>query len=100
MNVEGMPPNEIFPTPLAFKWSLFSVDSLMVNEAVIPVVRFPTQVTLVAFLSTVYSLVVQKRPLPGEGFATLLAPERFSIGGDLWRQAGQVFTFMVFVLFF
>lgn len=58
MNGEGMPSDEIFPTPLTFERSLFRVDPLVINKAIIPVVRFPTLITLVAFLSAVYSLMV------------------------------------------
>lgn len=50
--------NEIFPTALTFKRSLFSVDSLVINKAIISIIRFPTQVTFIALLSTVYSLMI------------------------------------------
>lgn len=58
MNAEGMSSNEIFPTPLTFKRSLFTVDSLMINKAMFSIVRFPTQITFIALLSTVYSLMI------------------------------------------
>lgn len=58
VHAQGVPSDEVLPAPLAFERSLFSVDPLMVHEAVIPVVRFLAQVTLVALLSAVYALVV------------------------------------------
>lgn len=58
VHAQRVPSDEVLPAPLAFERSLFSVDPLMVHEAVIPVVRFLAQVTLVALLSAVYALVV------------------------------------------
>lgn len=83
MNTEGVSSNEIFPTPLTFKRSLLRVDSLMINKAVISVIRFPTQVTFIALLSTVYPLVIYKASFTCKGFPTFLAPERFLTSEDL-----------------
>lgn len=88
VNGEGMPSDEIFPAPLTFERSLFSMDPLMVHKAIIPVVRFPTLITLVAFLAAVYALMVEQRPFPREGFPALLAPEWFPIRRDLWLHGG------------
>lgn len=58
VDAEGMSPDEIFATPLTFKRFLFRVDSLMIHKAVISIIRFLTEVTFVALLSAVNSLVI------------------------------------------
>lgn len=58
MKRKGVSPNKILPTPLTLERPLGRVDSLMVNEAVISIIRFPTQITFIALFSAVYPLMI------------------------------------------
>lgn len=58
MDAEGVLCDEVFPTPLAFERLLFRVGSLVIHQAVLPIVRFLAEVTFVALLSTVDPLMI------------------------------------------
>lgn len=58
VDAEGVLSEEVFPTPLTFERFLFRVGSLVIHQAVLPIVRFLAEVTFVALLSTVDPLMI------------------------------------------
>lgn len=80
MHAEGVLCDEVLPTPLTFERLLFRVGSLVIHQAVLSIVRFLTQVTFVALLSTVDPLMIQKASFTCEALPTFLAPESFPLG--------------------
>lgn len=58
MDAEGVLCDEVFPTPLTSERLLFRVGSLVIHQAVLSIVRFLAEVTLVALLSTVDPLMI------------------------------------------